>query len=103
VLAVAALPAAYVARRCPAVVFAGLLVFGPRRSRAVFAESFGLLVGRRCVQAVGGALVVAAALDLLSEAEGSATGARFWAAAGILRAALGPAAGGMLTETLGWE
>ena len=68
------------------------------------APSFGVLVGARCVQAVGGALVVCAALDLLTEIEGSDTRAvRTWAAAGILGAALGPAIGGILTETLGWE
>ena len=105
VLAVAAVPAAYVARRSPAAAFAaGLLVFAGASLACGLAGSFGLLVGARSVQAVGGALVIAAALDLLTEAEGSAAnGARIWAAAGILGAALGPAAGGILTETLGWE
>ena len=45
-----------------------------------------------------------AALDLLSESLGSdarAVGA--WVTAGILGAALGPAAGGVLTQLLGWE
>jgi MFS family permease len=49
-------------------------------------------------------LLVCAALDLLTAIEGSdARSVRTWAAAGILGAALGPAAGGILTETLGWE
>jgi predicted MFS family arabinose efflux permease len=105
VLAATAVPAAYVSRRSPAAAFvAGLLVFAGASLACGLAGSFGLLVGARCVQAAGGALVIAAALDLLTEAEGSAArGARIWAAAGILGAALGPAAGGILTETLGWE
>ena len=68
------------------------------------APSFGVLVGARCGQAVGGALLVCAALDLLSAIDGSdARAVRTWATAGVLGAALGPAAGGILTETLGWE
>ena len=105
VLALAAVPAAYLARRSPVAVFvAGTLVFAAASLACGLAGTFGLLVGARGIQAVGGALVVTAALDLLTETEGgTAAGARVWAAAGILGAALGPAAGGLLTETLGWE
>ncbi len=68
------------------------------------APSFEVLLAGRCVQAAGGALVVCAALDLLSESEGSDERAvRIWATAGIAGAALGPAAGGILTQTLGWQ
>jgi MFS family permease len=105
VLAVTAVPAAFVARRSPAVAFvAGVLVFASATLVCGLAETFDLLVGARCVQAAGGALMIGAALDLLTESEGSATrGARIWALAGIAGAALGPAAGGILTQTLGWE
>jgi MFS family permease len=105
VLAAAAVPAAYIARRSPASFFVGgLLVFAVASLACGLAGSFGVLVAARSVQAVGGAFVIAAALDLLTEVEGSdAKGARIWAAAGILGAALGPAIGGILTETLGWE
>jgi MFS family permease len=104
-LAVAAVPAAYVARRRPVPAFTGgTLVFAAASLACALAPSFGVLVGARCAQAVGGALVVCAALDLLTEIQGSDTRAvRTWAAAGILGAALGPAIGGILTETLGWE
>ena len=104
-LALAAVPAAYVARRRPIPAFAaGTLVFAAASLACALAPSFGVLVGARCAQAVGGALLVCAALDLLTEIEGSDTRAvRTWAAAGILGAALGPAIGGILTETLGWE
>ena len=92
-LALAAVPAAYVARRRPVPVFtAGTLVFAAASLACALAPSFGVLVGARCVQAVGGALLVCAALDLLTEIQGSdGSAVRTWAAAGILGAALGPA------------
>jgi predicted MFS family arabinose efflux permease len=104
-LALAAVPAAYAARRRPVLAFtAGTLVFAAASLACALAPSFGVLVGARCVQAVGGALLVCASLDLLGEIEGSdARAVRVWASAGILGAALGPALGGILTETLGWE
>jgi MFS family permease len=104
-LALLAVPAAYVARRRPAAAFVGgVLVFSAASLACGLAGSFELLVGGRCVQAAGGAFVVMAALDLLSETEESeARAARVWVAAGVLGAALGPAIGGILTETLGWE
>jgi MFS family permease len=104
-LALAAVPAAYAARRRPTTAFtAGTLVFAAASLACALAPSFGVLVGARCVQAIGGALLVCAALDLLTEIQGSDAGAvRTWATAGILGAALGPAMGGILTETLGWE
>lgn len=104
-LAAAAVPAAYLARRRPAAAFvAGVAVFAAASLACGLAGSFELLVGARCVQALGGALVVTAALDLLAESEASdARAARVWAAAGILGAALGPALGGVVTELVGWE
>ncbi len=105
VLAVAAVPAAYVARRRPREVFgAGLVVFAVASLVCGLAPSFEVLLAARCVQAVGGALIVTAALDLLSETTGSdARAARSWVAAGVIGAALGPAVGGILTQVLGWE
>ena len=50
------------------------------------------------------ALLVTAALDLLSQLVGGDEHAvRIWVTAGVIGAALGPAAGGILTELLGWE
>jgi MFS family permease len=47
---------------------------------------------------------VTAALDLLAQLQGGDEPAlRTWVSAGILGAALGPAAGGILTQLLGWE
>jgi len=105
VLALAAVPAAYVSRRRPREAFVvGVLVFALASLACGLAPSFDVLVGARCVQAVGAALLVTAALDLLSQVEASDEAAlRVWVAAGILGAALGPAAGGILTQLLGWE
>ena len=105
VLALVAVPAAFVARRRPRpAFFAGALVFAAASLACGLAGSFELLVAARCVQAVGAAFVVVAALDLLAETTGSRPrAARVWVAAGILGAALGPGAGGILTELLGWR
>ena len=102
-LALAAVPAAYAARRRPVAAFVvGTLVFAAASLACGLAPSFEL-VGARCIQAVGGALLVCAALDLLTAIEGSdARAVRTWASAGVLELR-SPAAGGILTETLGWE
>lgn len=105
VLAVLAVPTAYVARRRPWEAYvAGALVFAAASLACGSAPSFEVLVGARCVQAAGAALIVTAALDLLSETLRSPERAfRVWITAGILGAALGPAAGGVLTQVLGWR
>jgi len=105
VLALLAVPAAYVSRRRPREAFvSGSLVFAAASLACGLAPSFEVLVGARCVQAVGAAFVVTAALDLLARVQGRDEQAlRTWVAAGILGAALGPAAGGVLTQVLGWE
>ena len=105
VLAVLAVPAAYAARRRPREAFVvGALVFAGASLACGLAPSFDVLVASRCAQAAGGALVVTAALDLLSETTRSeARAARVWVGAGIMGAALGPAAGGLLTSAFGWQ
>ena len=105
VLAAAAVPAARLARRRPVVACAaGLVVFAGASLACGLAGSFAMLLVGRCVQAVGGAVIVAAGLDLLSALHQSEEeAAHVWARAGILGAALGPAAGGVLTQLLGWE
>jgi len=104
-LAASALPAAFVARRRPVPVFAlGIVAFAAASLGCAFAPSFGALVAARAAQGIAGAAVVCAALDLLAGAMGGgAPAARVWALAGIIGAALGPAAGGVLTQLLGWE
>jgi MFS family permease len=101
-LAVSALPAAFAARRRPVPVYvAGVVVFAAASLACAFAPSFGVLVGARTVQGVAGAAIVCAALDLLAGVDTRA--GRTWALAGVFGASLGPAAGGILTQLLGWE
>jgi MFS family permease len=104
-LALAALPAAFAARRRPVLVFGiGTLVFAAASLVCAFVPSFGVLVAGRAVQGVAGAAVVCAALTLLAQVTGTdAAAAHVWILAGIAGAALGPAAGGILTQLLGWE
>ena len=104
-LAVAAVPAAYVARRRPTVVCAvGLVVFAGASLACGLAPSFAVLVAGRCIQAVGGAAVVTSALEILPALTVTEeVAAHSWARAGVFGAALGPAAGGVLTQLLGWE
>jgi MFS family permease len=104
-LALASVPAAFAARRWAAPVFgAGTVVFFAASLACAFAPSIDVLIGARAAQGVAGAALVCAALDLLSEAAGDdARAARVWGLSGILGLALGPAAGGILTQLLGWE
>jgi MFS family permease len=104
VVALAVVPAAYVARRRPPTSFAaGMTVFSLASLACGLAPSFDVLVGARCVQAAGAALAVTAALDLLGRIAGPVRAAHVWVTAGVLGAAIGPAAGGILTQALGWE
>jgi MFS family permease len=104
-LALAAVPAAFLARRRPTGVFGvGNVLFAGASLACAFAPSIGVLIGARAVQGVAGAAVVCASLHLLSQATGGdAPAARVWALSGILGLAFGPAAGGILTQLLGWE
>jgi MFS family permease len=106
VLALVAIPAARIARRAGAVrTFAvGLAVFALASAGCALAPTFGVLLAFRGVQAVGGAAAVVAALELLPRLLGSSRRAvSVWVAAGAVGAALGPALGGVLTETISWQ
>ncbi len=105
VLAAAAVPAAYLARRLPVTTLAaGLVLFAAASLACGLAPSFAALLAARCAQAAGAAAVVGASLNALVAARGSEReAASTWAKAGVLGAALGPAAGGVLTQLLGWE
>ena len=106
VLAAALIPAARGLRRIDARIgwAAGLAVFAAASLLCALASSIGLLIAGRCLQALGGALVVAAAIELLAAARGShRRGAAVWGTAGVAGLAIGPAAGGLLTELLSWE
>jgi len=106
VIALAAVPAALVARRVgPARTAAvGLAVFAGAGLACGLADELSTLILARCVQALGGAAAVTAALELLPATVGSERrSATVWAAAGATGAALGPAVGGLLTELVSWQ
>jgi MFS family permease len=106
VMAVAAVPAAHLARRIgPGRAAAiGLAVFAGAGLACGLAAELNTLIAARCVQALGGAIAVTAVLELLPATVGSERRAvAVWAAAGATGAALGPAVGGILTELVSWQ
>lgn len=106
VLALLAVPGARAARR-----------FGPGRAAAIglaifaggslvcgLATGLGPLLTGRAVQAVGGAVAVTAALELMGTTLGSDRRAvAVWVGAGAVGAAVGPGLGGLLTELVSWQ
>ena len=103
-LAVAALPGARLARgRASAAFVVSMVGFAAASLACAVAPSLGVLIAARSAQGVAGAVAVAAALELLVPAAGRGRALALWAGAGVLGAALGPAAGGFLTEGLSWE
>jgi MFS family permease len=106
VMALAAVPAAHLARRIgPGRAAAiGLAVFAGAGLACGLSAELSTLVAARCVQALGGALAVTAVLELLPATVGSERRAvAIWATAGATGAALGPAVGGLLTELVSWQ
>ncbi|MGB7587332.1 MAG: MFS transporter [Solirubrobacterales bacterium] len=106
VMAVAAVPAAHLARRVgPGRTAAiGLAVFAGAGLACGASSELSTLIAARCVQALGGAAAVTAVLELLPATVGSERrAATVWAIAGATGAALGPAIGGLLTELVSWQ
>lgn len=106
VMALAAVPAAHLARRIgPGRAAAiGLAVFAGAGLACGLSNELSTLIAARCVQALGGALAVTAVLELLPATVGSERRAvAIWATAGATGAALGPAVGGLLTELVSWQ
>ncbi|MDX6581894.1 MAG: hypothetical protein QOI10_1078 [Solirubrobacterales bacterium] len=106
VLALAAVPAAGLARRHgPArVALAGMVLFGASGLVCGLSGAIEPLLAARCTQAVGGAAAVCASLELLPAVVGDERrAATVWAASGAIGAALGPGIGGLLTELISWQ
>lgn len=106
VMALAAVPAALLARRTgPGRAAAvGLAVFAGAGIACGASDHLSTLIAARCVQALGGAVAVTAVLELLPATVGSEQRATaVWATAGATGAALGPAVGGLLTELVSWQ
>jgi MFS family permease len=106
VMALAAVPAAHLARRVgPGRAAAvGLAIFAGAGLACGASSELSTLIAARCVQALGGAATVTAVLELLPATVGSERQATLiWAGAGATGAALGPAVGGLLTELVSWQ
>jgi len=106
VMALAAVPAAHLARRVgPGRAAAvGLAVFAGAGLACAASAQLSTLIAARSVQALGGAAAVTAVLELLPATVGSEQrAATVWAVAGATGAALGPAIGGLLTQLVSWQ
>ncbi len=106
VLALAAVPAALLARRLqPAIVLsAGIGLFAAASAVCAAAQSLPPLLVARGFQALGAAAILCAALELLPSIVGSEAAARrLWTTAGIAGAAVGPAVGGLATQLISWR
>ena len=83
------------------VALFGTLLFVAASLLCGFAWALWPLVAFRSVQGLGAALLLVGALPLLRRL--SRAGTVLWAGAGVFGAALGPAAGGALTQLLSWR
>jgi MFS family permease len=105
VLALVVVPAAWIcAHRDPApLCAAGIAVFAGASAACALAGSMPVLIAARCVQALGGAFALVGSLELLVAATDERRGVARWIAAGVIGTALGPVAGGLLTEAISWQ
>ncbi|MET0928364.1 MAG: MFS transporter, partial [Aeromicrobium sp.] len=105
VLGVAAVPAAMVYTRAqPHLVSAvGIALFAGSSAWCAVADSIEILILARCLQAVGGALALIGCLEQLVAEYGERRGVTSWVTAGVLGTAIGPVAGGLLTQAISWQ
>ena len=105
VLALLILPAVRIARNHPRSGWSvGLAIFVLASIACAASGSEVSLIGARVIQAAGGALVVACAIESLARLRGShELAAPVWAAAATVGVAVGPALGGVLTQALEWQ
>jgi EmrB/QacA subfamily drug resistance transporter len=85
----------------------GLTVFTLGSLLCSAAPSLPFLVGARMVQAVGGSMMNPVAMSIITnvfpDARERARAIGVWSAVSGLSIAIGPLAGGLLTETIGWR
>jgi len=101
--AAAIIPVARRVSSAPALV-GGLVVFGLASIACGASNSLAALIPFRCVQGLGGALILCSSLTLFAgtarEGDSALVG---WSAAAAIGAAIGPAAGGVLTQLFTWR
>jgi MFS family permease len=105
VLGLAAVPAAAIFARAQPHVFSavGIALFAGSSAWCAVADSIEVLILARCLQAVGGALALIGCLELLVAERGERRGVAIWVTAGVLGTAVGPVAGGLLTQAISWQ
>jgi MFS family permease len=96
------------APRTPSVeplLVGGLLLFGAASLAAGLAPDLTTLLIARGFQGIGGALLLCASLPPMARASsaGDPSPLRTWSAAAAIGAAVGPAAGGVLTQIFDWR
>ncbi len=95
-----------VARRMPfrRALVTGLLLFGAASLGSAVSGSLAVLIVFRAIQGFAGALLLAGSLPFLAAAAPEGVSPlRSWAAAAAIGAAVGPAAGGLLTQIFDWR
>ncbi len=87
------------------MLIGGLLLFGAASLAAGLASDLTTLLIARGFQGVGGAVLLCASLPPMARAAsaGDASPLRTWSAAAAIGAAIGPAAGGVLTQIFDWR
>ena len=96
------------APRTPSVepmLVSGLLLFGAASLAAGLAQDLTTLLIARGFEGIGGAVLLCASLPPMARAAatGEASPLRTWSAAAAIGAAVGPAAGGVLTQIFDWR
>jgi MFS family permease len=105
VLGLVAVPTAMgFARVQPRIISAvGIAVFALSSAWCALAQSIEVLIAARCLQALGGALALVGCLELLVAVYGERRGVATWVTAGVVGTAIGPVAGGVLTQAFSWQ
>jgi MFS family permease len=110
VVALVAIPVALFHRKVRplSLVVAGVAIFAAASLVAGFATSLTMLLVARAAQGLGATLLLAGSLSVLGAivpvaADGSSRARRWWALAGAIGAAIGPALGGVLTQLFDWR
>jgi EmrB/QacA subfamily drug resistance transporter len=87
------------------VMTTGLVVFAAASAGAASSNGLGTLIGMRCLQGLGAALVLPATLSILTNVfprEERARAIAVWTAVGGIAVGLGPVIGGALIDASGW-
>lgn len=88
-------------RRCAQ---AGLVLFTAASVGCAASVNLAMLIGFRCVQGLGAALLLATSITLLGALRGGREqGIVLWTKVAVLGAALGPVLGGVLTQLFDWR